>query len=102
MILTSAPRELTPTSILRIHFEVGGSFDFEDGGCQKTIAATKITPIAAQSMVCHVSRRKWTGKIGLNRTANTPKIQAQGTRFSSLATKAAYANTAQQIQRSNV
>jgi hypothetical protein len=69
-------RTKTPTSILRIHFGVGGSFDFEDGGCQKAIAATKITPIAAQSIVCHVSRRKWMGKIGLNRMANTPKIQA--------------------------
>jgi hypothetical protein len=60
------------------------------------------TPIVAQSIICYVSRCKWIGTIGLNNTANAPKIQAQAARFFPLAVKAEYAKTAQQIQRSNV
>ena len=68
---------------------------------QKATTAITITPSAPQSTICHVSRCKWTGIIGLNSTASTPKIQSQSTRFFSLAIKAAYAKAAQQIQRSN-
>ncbi len=55
-----------------------------------------ITPIVTQSIICHVSRWKWRGTIGLNMIAKTPKTQTQATRFLSCAVKAEYTKAAQQ------
>src|SRR3954465_12457629 len=80
-------------------FEVGGDFCVRR---QKTMAATTTTPTVNQFTPIHVLRSKWTRKIGLYSPANTPKTQAQSTRFFSCAAKAEYANTGQQIHLKSV
>jgi len=59
------------------HFRIEDYFLFR----KKTPVATAIAPTVNQFRPAQVLRSKWTRKTGLYNAANTPKIQAQVTRF---------------------